>query len=123
MLAVHGCNSSPSIVKPPSLLFDEPYYSNPDQVEMVLSQLRQHKLNDFQPAFANSLDPTKVANVEPVKINLRDVPPNPSKCTSCKSRPYHLLGEAEEMVRGLVDAGVLREVSTPTKFCASSNLL
>ena len=45
-----------------------------------------------------------------------------SKCTSCKSLPYHLLGEAEVMIRDLT-AGVLRECSTPTKCCASSNFI
>ena len=35
----------------------------------------------------------------------------------------HLLEEAEEMVRGLVGAGILRKISTPTKFCASSNFI
>ena len=37
VLAVHGDKTSPSLVKPPRRLFDEPDYSNPEQVEMVLS--------------------------------------------------------------------------------------
>ena len=74
-LAVQDGKLSPPFIKPARRLFGEPDYSDPQQVETVLSQLIQFILNNFSPAFATSLDPTKVANVELVKINMKHVPP------------------------------------------------
>ena len=64
-----------------------------------------------------------MVNVELVKIHLKNLPPNPTKRTSCHALPYHLVGEAEELIKCLVGAGVIKEVSSPTQFCASSNFL
>ena len=73
-------------------------------------------LSDFAQAFATNLDPSKVADVEIVKIILKNIPQSPSNKKTCRTLPFNILEEAEKMVQDLVSSGVIRECTKPTQF-------
>ena len=123
VLAVHGGKSLTPFVRTSPRIFVEPDYARPEQVDTAINQLKEYILHDFGRAFSDNLDPSQIADVDPMKIHLKDMPIRPTKRTSCRALPFHLVGEAEAHIKGLVDAGVICAIAEPTTFCASSNCL
>ena len=107
MLAITEGKKS-TFTKPARRVYTEPDYNNPQSVSSALQQLKTDILSDFAQAFATNLDPSKVADVEPVKITLKNTPPHTSNRKSCRSLPFNILGEAEKMVKDLVHSGVIK---------------
>ena len=55
-------------------MYTETDYNNPQSVSSALQQLKTDIHSDFAQAFVTNLDSSKVADVEPVKITLKDTP-------------------------------------------------
>ena len=95
-------------------MYTEPDYNNPLSVSSALEQLKTDILGSFAQAFATNLDSSKMADVPPVKITLKNTPPHPLNRKSFRSIPFNISGEAETMVKDLDQAGVIKECTVPT---------
>ena len=47
----------------------------------------------------------------------------PANRTSCKYFPYNLTGEAESLIKSLVQSGTIMELNEPSICCAAVNLI
>ena len=63
-----------TFTRPARRVYTEPDYINPLSVSSALKQLKTDILSDFARAFATNLDSSKVADVPPVKITLKNNP-------------------------------------------------
>ena len=63
-----------TFTKPARRVYTQPDYNNPQSVSSASQQLKSDILTDLAQAFATNLNPSKVADVEPVKITLKSTP-------------------------------------------------
>ena len=114
---------STQLLVPPRRIFHDPDWLDQNQVQASLDDFKGKILANFPKAFSNTIDTSQVADVEPVKITLKDIQPSLSKRTTCKVLPYYVVGDAEKHIKNLVSQGILRKIPEPMHFCASSNFL
>ena len=115
-----GGQSVKSISAAPSPVTVSTVKQGVKSMEEQLQELRAEVLEEFKDIFIDELGEADCIVGDPVKLEVREDGVTPYHCWTPASVSAHHKHEARRMVEHHVQAGILEEVSWPTKWCSHS---